>query len=97
MEKKSKKERFIAFMDRNAEWIVPVTATLAVSGLYIIAVVVTNKQHNQAVTEYNAWVDQEYAWLNEQDASGKAVYALADGSYLTVPKEELPNTEWIRR
>jgi hypothetical protein len=94
MEKKSKKEKFNEFMERNAEWIVPTAGVLAIAGLYVVAVVTTTKKVNSAAMIWDKWAEEENRWIGEQNAAGKEVYMLVDGTYMTVPTGT--ETEWIR-
>jgi len=100
MKKMTKKEQFKKFVSDHSETIAKVTVytTLAVGCIAILANATSKANESQkaladGIDAYNSWADSENEWIEQKAAEDKAVFLLADWTYLVVPKDT--ETEWV--
>ncbi len=89
--KKNKIKQFIA--DHPAEVFTGVVTTAAI-GLYVFAVKNATHAAQKAIDAHNEYADLANNFIEKANADGKAVFLLADWTYLLVPNET--QTEWIK-
>ena len=94
MSDQKKPNKFKQFITNHPEVAVYGAATAVVGGLYAYAVISANKATKAAIKAHNEYADKVNSLIENADKDGKAVFMLADWSYLLVPKET--PTEWIK-
>lgn len=88
---KNKIKQFVA--DHPAEVFTGVVTGAAI-GLYIYAIKNAQYGAKKAIEAHNEYADLANAFIEKANADGKAVFLLADWTYLLVPSET--QTEWIQ-
>ena len=85
MDVNKKKEAIKKWARDHREDLITGAFVTSILGTFVTFVVYANKAENRAIDEYNAHQVEVNDWLNEERANGNRVYALADGTALTVP------------
>jgi hypothetical protein len=93
MSDKKKSNKVKQFITNHPEAVVYGAATAVIGSMYAYAVISANKATKAAIKAHNDYADKVNSLIENADKDGKAVFMLADWSYLLVPKET--PTEWI--
>jgi hypothetical protein len=94
MSDQKKPNKFKQFVTNHPEAVVYGAATAVIGSMYAYAVISANKATKAAIKAHNDYADKANALIQAADKDGKAVFLLADWTYLLVPKET--PTEWIK-
>ena len=88
----TKKQKLAAWMNKHQDGLIFTVVTVAVVGAFTALVIVSAKEQNKMVADWNAYVEGFNDWLNEEARNGNVVYQLIDGRYLTVAADTIRET-----
>ena len=77
------------FVKDNDEVVFLVTSGVIITAATIATLAWTGKLYNAQLTEYQAGREKLDAFTLKSNAEGKAVYLLADGSYIAVRPQDV--------
>jgi hypothetical protein len=80
----TKSQKLKSWMSNHSEDIIAASIIAGSVAAFVAVVVYTNKQYNVDVAAWNEHADEIVGWINDQTKAGNFIYALSDGTYLTV-------------
>jgi hypothetical protein len=81
-------QKFKRWVKQNPDAIIVGGVFTLIIGLSIWAVIADTKAMELEAREYDEYLKNLSEWIRHENALGKAVYQLMDGSYISVPAAE---------
>jgi hypothetical protein len=94
MENQKKPSKFKKFITNHPDAVFIGAATAVVGSMYAYAVISANKAQKAAIKAHNDYADKVGSLYERAESEGKAMFLLADWTYLLVPKDV--QTDWIK-